>query len=343
MELLKTHLKKIIIGIIIIIIAILVGIGGYTYSIIKKPFNSNGNVNITIKGGEGFYGVLDDLNTKGILRNEMVTKLSVKIMGLTPKITPGEYTIKNDVSLSQFMNILNTQNTIKVVIPEGYNVNQIADTFQELGLFSKEQFISALEKYPLPSYVKKVQGRKYALEGYLFPNTYEFARGEQPDQVIKTMLDTFQKEFELAESKTGVKVPENEIDTIVTKASVIQGEAKTFNDMKNVSSVINNRIAKNMPLQMDATVIYALGKHVNVVYYKDLNVDSPYNTYKYKGLPIGPICSPGLEALEAALKPNQTDYLYYILNGPNEHFFTNSYQEFEKQKEIYNKENNIQN
>lgn len=342
MEHLKTHLKKIIIGIIIILVLIIAAIGGYTYSIVKKPFTSNGNVNITIKGGEGFYGVLDDLSQKGVLRNEMVTKLSVKIMGLTPKITPGEYTIRNDVSLSQFMNILNTQNTIKVVIPEGYTVEQIADTFQELGLFSKEQFINALEKYPVPSYVKKVSGRRYALEGYLFPNTYEFARGEEPDQVIKTMLDTFQAEFGEAEKETGVKVPEDQIDTIVTKASVIEREANTFGDMEKVSSVIDNRIAKNMPLQMDATVIYAMGRHVDIMYNKYLQTDSPYNTYKYKGLPIGPICSPGVKALEAAMKPAKTDYIYYVLSG-NEHYFTNSYQDFLKEKEVYNKKNNIQN
>ncbi|MGL4875718.1 MAG: endolytic transglycosylase MltG [Clostridium sp.] len=340
MEYLKKHLKKIVIGIVIIIILIIAGVGGYAYSVIKKPFTSNGNVNITIKGGEGFYGVLDDLRNSGKMKNETIVKAYVKVMGITPKITPGEYTIKNDVTLEQFINVLNTQDTIKVVIPEGYTVDKIADTFQDLGLFSKEQFISALNKYPLPSYVKKVKGRRYTLEGYLFPDTYEFNRGETPDNVIKTMLNTFQVNLEKTEKATGVTLKENQIDEIVTKASVIQGEAKTLKDMKNVSSVIDNRIKANMPLQMDATVIYAMGKHVNKVYYKDLKIDSPYNTYKYKGLPIGPICNPGIEALEAAMAPSKTNYLYYILNGPNEHFFTNSYQEFLKQKEIYNKENN---
>ncbi|MGL5416584.1 MAG: endolytic transglycosylase MltG [Clostridium sp.] len=340
MEYLKKHLKKIIIGIIIVVVLIIAAIGGYAYSVIRRPFTSNGNVNITIKGGEGFYNVLDDLRNAGLMKNETVVKAYVKVMGITPKITPGEYTIKNDVTLDQFINILNTQDTIKVVIPEGYTVDQIASTFQELGLFSTQQFISALEKYPLPSYVKNVKGRRYALEGYLFPDTYEFNRGETPDNVIKTMLNTFQLSLEKAEKATGVTLKENQIDSVVTKASVIQGEAKTFKDMRNVSSVIDNRIKANMPLQMDATVIYAMGKHVNKVYYKDLKIDSPYNTYKYKGLPIGPICNPGIEALEAAMNPAKTDYLYYILNGPNEHFFTNSYQAFEKQKEIYNKENN---
>ncbi|MGL4850294.1 MAG: endolytic transglycosylase MltG [Clostridium sp.] len=339
MEYLKKHLKKIIIGIVIIVILIIAGVGGYAYSVIKKPFTSNGNVNITIKGGEGFYSVLDDLRNSGLMKNETVVKAYVKVMGITPKITPGEYTIKNDVTLDQFINILNTQDTIKVVIPEGYTVDKIADTFQNLGLFSKEQFISALEKYPLPSYVKNVKGRRYALEGYLFPDTYEFNRGETPDNVIKTMLNTFQISLKKAEKATGVTLKEDQIDGVVTKASVIQGEAKTLKDMKNVSSVIDNRIKANMPLQMDATVIYAMGKHVDKVYYKDLKIDSPYNTYKYKGLPIGPICNPGIEALEAAMAPANTNYLYYILNGPNEHFFTNSYQEFLKQKEIYNKEN----
>ena len=207
-----------------------------------------------------------------------------------------------------------------------------------MGFFSKEEFLSAVEKYPLPSYVKKEKGRRFALEGYLFPDTYEFARGEEPDKVIKTMIDEFQNILKEAEQQTGVTIDQSQIDNIVTKASVIEREANTFKDMQLVSGVIDNRLAINMPLQIDATVIYALGKHVDKVYYKDLDVQSPYNTYLHKGLPIGPICIPGIKAIEAALKPAKTNAIYYILNG-KEHYFTDSYQKFLEKKEELNKTN----
>lgn len=333
------HLKKIIAGSVIgVIVLALIIFGVIYYSIANKPFTSKENVNITIESGESFYGLLDDLSNKNLIKNETLIKLYVKLNGITPKITPGVYTIPNDVSLKQFINILNTQDTIKVVIPEGYTIEQIADTFQKVGLFSKEEFLSAVQKYPLPSYVKKEKGRRFVLEGYLFPDTYEFARGEEPDKVIKTMIDEFQNILKEAEQQTGVTIDQSQIDNIVTKASVIEREANTFKDMQLVSGVIDNRLAINMPLQIDATVIYALGKHVDKVYYKDLDVQSPYNTYLHKGLPIGPICNPGIKAIEAALKPAKTNAIYYILNG-KEHYFTDSYQKFLEKKEELNKTN----
>lgn len=333
------HLKKIIVGSIVGLVAlVLIIFGTMYYSISNKPLTSKENVNITIESGESFYGLLDDLSSKNLIKNETLIKLYVKLNGITPKITPGVYTIPNDVSLKQFINILNTQDSIKVVIPEGYTIEQIADTFQEVGLFSKEEFLSAVQKYPLPSYIKKEKGRRFALEGYLFPDTYEFARGEEPDKVIKTMIDEFQNVLKEAEQQTGVTIDQSQIDNIVTKASIIEREANTFKDMELVSGVIDNRLAINMPLQIDATVIYALGKHVDKVYYKDLKVQSPYNTYLHKGLPIGPICNPGIKAIEAALKPAKTNAIYYILNG-KEHYFTDSYQKFSEKKEELNKTN----
>ena len=147
------------------------------------------------------------------------------------------------------------------------------------------------------------------------------------------MLDKFQSVMKEVESETGVTVPTDEIDEVVTKASLIEKEARTEKDRPLISSVIDNRIEKNMPLQIDATVIYALGKHVDKVLYKHLEVESPYNTYKNKGLPVGPIANPGKPSLIAALEPAKTDYIYYLLNPKTgEHYFTNSYSEFEKKK-----------
>lgn len=329
--------RNIILIIAAIIIVAIIAIFFVINSIIKKPFKQAGTINLTIKSGESFDGVLTDLSNKNILKNKDVIKLYTKITDSTPKITPGLYQVNTDLGLSDFIKTLNDHKPVTVVIPEGYNIDQIAATLEQDGLCSSQDFISAVKSYPLPSFIKPAQGRRYELEGYLFPNTYEFNKGETPDQIIKTMLDTFSSSLAKAEKITGVKITDAQIPSVITKASIIQGEGNTPANMKLVSSVIDNRLAKGMPLQMDATIIYAMGKHVNKVYDKDLKIKSPYNTYLNKGLPIGPICNPGIEAIEAALKPAQSNNLYYILTSSGE-YFTSNYSDFQKAEAKYNAE-----
>lgn len=323
--------KKIIASIIAAIIAIIViaviVVAMLMDSVVKKPFNTSNSINFSVNSGEGLSGIIDDLSSKGVIKDPLLTKLYIRLDHPKVNLTPGDYTVKGDVSFDQFIHVLNTGTEIKVVIPEGYTIDQIATKLAGFGLCTESQFISAVENYPLPSYIKKRDGVRYQLEGYLFPTTYNFKKGESPDAMIQNMLNMFTVELNQAMAQTGVKITPDQIETLVTKASVVQAEGKTPKDMELVSSVIDNRIKANMPLQMDATVIYALGKHIDKVYYKDLQVNSPYNTYLHKGLPVGPICNPGLEALKAALKPASTDYLYYILNG-NTAYFTNNYQDF---------------
>lgn len=331
----KGKKRTIILIIAAIVIIAIIAIFFVINSIVKKPFKTNDTINLTIKSGESFDGVLTDLSDKHLIANKDIIKLYTKITNSTPKITPGIYQISADSTLSEFVQILNDHKPVTVVIPEGYNIDQIAATLQKDELCSSQDFIAAVKAYPLPSFIKPVEGRRYQLEGYLFPNTYEFNKGETPDQIIKTMLDAFNTALNKAMKTTGVKVTEDQISDLITKASVIQGEGNTPANMKLVSSVINNRIAQNMPLQMDATIIYAMGVHVNKVYDKDLKIKSPYNTYLNKGLPIGPICNPGIEAIEAALKPANTNDLYYILNGSTQ-YFTNSYADFQKEEVKFN-------
>lgn len=324
-------------GILTIFVVLLILIIGtifmYTKTI-NHPLKSNKeSIVVEVKEGEGFYTLLNELKEKDLIKNELFIKLYLKLNRVNPKVTKGTYTVKTDITLSKLLETLQTESAVKVVIPEGYTVVQIADILQKDKLFSKEEFLKAVNNYPLPDYIKKGNKRRYALEGFLFPDTYLFPKRSTPNEVIKTMLDKFQSVMKEVESETGVTVPTDEIDEVVTKASLIEKEARTEKDRPLISSVIDNRIEKNMPLQIDATVIYALGKHVDKVLYKHLEVESPYNTYKNKGLPVGPIANPGKPSLIAALEPAKTDYIYYLLNPKTgEHYFTNSYSEFEKKK-----------
>lgn len=324
----------------ILIVVLIVIIGGIFFmynKTINHPIKSNNEtITINVKEGEGFYSLLNELKTQNVIKNEFFIKVYLKINNITPKVSEGTYKVNSDTDLNNLIKTLEKENSIKVVIPEGYNVSQIGDVLEKSGLFTKEAFINATKEYKLPSFIKKNDKVRNPLEGFLFPDTYSFKEGVTPDEVIKTMLNQFENVMKEVEKETGVKIPEDKIYEVVTKASIIEKEARIDEDRPLISSVIDNRLKKGMPLQIDATVIYALGKHVDVVSLKDLKVDSPYNTYKHKGLPIGPICNPGKPSLIAAIKPEKTDYLYYLLiKGSNKHDFTASGDEFNKLRDKY--------
>ena len=145
------------------------------------------------------------------------------------------------------------------------------------------------------------------------------------------MIKGFEEVFkEITASDT---ITEEEVEKVVNVASIIEKEARVDEDRPLIASVIYNRLKQNMPLQIDATVIYAHGYYIESVRNRHLAIESKYNTYLYKGLPVGPICNPGVESLKAALNPASTDYLFYLLASDDEHYFTNNYDDFLKKKE----------
>ena len=183
----------------------------------------------------------------------------------------------------------------------------------------------------MPSYVKDNPDKRYNLEGFLFPDTYSFEIGVEPQYIIETMIKRFEEVFkEITASDT---ITEEEVEKVVNVASIIEKEARVDEDRPLIASVIYNRLKQNMPLQIDATVIYAHGYYIESVRNRHLAIESKYNTYLYKGLPVGPICNPGVESLKAALNPASTDYLFYLLASDDEHYFTNNYDDFLKKKE----------
>ncbi|MGL5634903.1 MAG: endolytic transglycosylase MltG [Sarcina sp.] len=347
----KSLKSKIMIIVIAVVVIILIAIGVFVFkynSNKNTPFESNQkSVDITVQKNEYMYSVLNDLEKDGMLKSDFLTKVYLKLNPASTDIKPGNYQVNSNMDLKDFVNMLTEGQvmTYKVTFPEGFTIDKMAQTLQAQGIMSADTFTNAVKNYPLPSYIKPNSERRYNLEGFLYPNTYnipklinptEQQKTELADNLIQMMLDQFQLHMNQAEKVTGVTVAPDQYEKIVTIASMIEGEAQTEKDAALVSSVIYNRLAKNMKLQLDATVLYAMGQHKDVVLDKDLQTQSPYNTYVVSGLPIGPICSPGIMALEAALKPAKTDYLYYVLNaGNNEHIFTNNYADFQKAANQY--------
>lgn len=246
--------------------------------------------------------------------------------------------MNSDISFNDFLSVLTDGKVsdYKVTFPEGYTVEDIAKKLEESKVCTKDEFLKVVKEYPLPSYIKPNNERKYELEGFLFPDTYAIPKGTTPKQIIEMMLNRFEGVISEIQSELGITIPKEEYEKYVIVASMVEKEARDDSERAEIASVIYNRLQKGMPLQIDATVLYALGEHKDTVLYKDLKVDSPYNTYKIKGLPVGPICNPGKPSLLAAIKPAKTDYIYYLLNpSNNKHYFANNYEDFLAKKKEF--------
>ena len=327
---------------LLIVLLIIIIIGGFEYynGIIESPLKSDKEkIKITVDEGESFYSILDKLSSKGVLKNKEVIKLNLKLDKKNNiNLVPGEYEVNTNVTLKELIKILETEdfskNRISVTIPEGYDIEEMANVFEESGLFSKDDFLNAVKNHELPSYVKKDDKKKYNLEGYLFPNTYFLDKDISPDEVISLMISEFEKTLENVEKETGVTIKEEEIEKIMIIASLVEEEAELDEERDLVSSVIYNRLEKGMKLEFCSTINYAWGEHLPQVLNKHLEIDSPYNTYKNEGLPVGPITNPGEKSIIAAVKPAQTDYLYFMLlyNQGGKHHFSNNGAEHEKVK-----------
>lgn len=307
---------------------------------VTKPLKSNEDkIIIEVKQGEGFYDVLNDLAKENKLSSKLFIKLNLSIDKVNVNIKEGIYEINTDTTLENLIKSLQNKDgdkdLVKLTIPEGYSVEDIAKTVEEKGICSKEDFLDAVKNYELPDYVKANSSKRYNLEGFLYPDTYLIEKGANAKDIIKLMLDRFDEIMKQVKDETKADLKDEDVEKIITIASMIEKEARVPKDRQLISSVIYNRLEKNMKLQIDAAVIYALGHHVDVVSNKDLEIDSPYNVYKYSGLPIGPIANPGIDCIKAALAPEKTDYLYYILQKDGSHYFTNDYDDFlNKKKEL---------
>lgn len=274
--------------------------------------------------------VADLLKDAGIIEYPSLFKLYCSVSGATFK--SGKYEINANLDYSAIARTLRRtstyKETVRVTIPEGYTTAQIVDALVEKGVASAEDLYDAIENYDFEDYdfIDGIGDSKTRLEGYLFPDTYEFYVNDSAPNVIAKFLTNFDNKFteklhERAE-ELGLTVHE-----VVIMASMVEREAKRDDERAVIASVIYNRLANpdTFPnLQIDATVQYIVG-HAPTA--DDLKIDDPYNTYLYKGLPPGPIANPGIASLEAVLYPAETSYYYYVARSDGSHIFSETLEE----------------
>ena len=326
--------------------------GAYVY--IKsalEPVNPGDNkeVQVSIPIGSSVSQIGAILEEEGIIKNATVFRLYVKFKNHSD-FQAGDYKLNRAMTLEEIIASLKTgrvveETKLKITIPEGKQLTQIATIIAQKTGYREEEIMAKMndrnylnelmEKYPVVlSKEIFAQNVRYPLEGYLFPATYSF-RDEKPaiETIIEAMLDKTYEVVMKYENEMGqMKFTPHQL---LTMASLIEEEATQKTDREKIASVFYNRLRIGMPLQTDPTVLYALGKHKERVYYKDLKVDSPYNTYIHTGLPPGPIANAGEMSIQAALQPAKTDFLYFLATPAGEVIFTKTLDEHNREKAKY--------
>jgi UPF0755 protein len=328
--------SKNIVRVCIIVTLIITIIGSYKYyNYLKEPVdpNSHKGIFINIPKGSTSSKIAELLKEYGLIKSELYFKLIVKQRNIGSQFKAGNYklskSMNTDEIIEQLINGRVFIETVKITIPEGFELEQIVDRLtQTEGLnIDKEKFLYLVENGNFNfKFLEGIPKGGKRLEGFLFPDTYEVKKDITEEELIVMMLNRFDQIFK-EEYYERAKELDMNVKEIITLASIIEREAKLDRERPIISSVFHNRLKKNKLLQSCATVQYALGERKEDLTLKDLEIDSPYNTYKHLGLPPSPIASPGKASIEAALFPEDTDYLYFVAKGDGSHIFSKTYSE----------------
>jgi len=263
-----------------------------------------------IEKGQSLFQIAENLEKESLIKNRFFFDFYVLIRGAQNKLQAGEYSLSPSMNITEIAKKIISGEVAKIVvtIPEGFTVKQIEE---RLGL--------------------KLPGEN--LEGFLFPDTYQFPPRVSGAEVVKKMRDNFDKKFTPYRNEvSGAGLTPFEI---ITMASLLEKEVKTKEDKELVSGILWKRLENKIPLQIDATITYITGQKTTKISKEETQIDSPYNTYKYLGLPKGPICNPGLESILAAIYPKDSDYWYYLSTPEGETTFSKTLEEHNYAKSKY--------
>ncbi len=293
----------------------------------RGPAPPEGEVLVDIPSGTPFRDIVDTLHRREVIAWPDLFGFYARLRGLDREVKAGTYRLARGARFSDIRTALaeGRVHTSPITIPEGLTIKGMAARIAQAAGSDSATVVAALSGDSL--YVEwGVPGP--GLEGYLFPDTYRFAEGVGVERVASAMIDRYRRYWtpERREQLAATGMSEREV---VTLASLIQAEAARTSEMRTISSVYHNRLRIGMLLQADPTVLYALGGHRRRLLHSAIDsvADHPYNTYRQPGLPPGPICAPGAHALDAALDPADTEYLYFVARSSGEHVFSRSLRE----------------
>lgn len=313
---------------------------------LDRPSASEGqSIYFTVESDESVDSIADRLKDEGLIRSPAYFRFRVRIAGLGGDIIAGRYRIDPAMSTTQIIRLITSRDAAlaqeaEVRFIEGWRTEQYAEALVSAGVISSsDDFIAATREQKWNDEFAFLHTRPsgVALEGYLFPDTYNFRLDSTPDDVLTTLLTTFQDRVQ-PESITEADQMGLTLHQVITIASIVEREAVLPDERPIIASVYYNRIRQGMPLQADPTVQYELGETGNwwpELTPEDIQQNGRYNTYLNPDLPPGPICNPSLASIEAALRPAQTDYLYFVARGDGSHAFAVTAEEHQQNVDEY--------
>ena len=289
---------------------------------------------LSIPPGATLKKISKDLKGLSLIRNASAFRLLANIRQKQTHIQVGEYELNQSMLPMDILKAITSGKTVlhPITIPEGYRISEIAELLTKTISINKEIFIKESRNKDL---LDKLNIPSRSLEGYLFPETYHFSKHTTEKKIIQTMLNTFQQRMKTKNIQNQIQSSDLSLHEIITLASLIEKETGMNGERKHISSVFHNRLKRKMRLQTDPTIIYAIKNFDGNIRKKDLAIDSPYNTYRYKGLPPGPIASPGIKSIVAALNPIRTNHLYFVSKKDGSHQFSSSLKEHNRAVQKY--------
>lgn len=337
--LLKAFVTFVLLAFAVALAVVVAGVAVYQH--VTQPGVPGEPVNITIPPGAAGRDAAQILANAGLIEHEAFFRIALRLDETRRPIKFGRYSIAHGQSPLEMLHLLqdgpnrppdpaDIPPELRPTIPEGLTIAQMAQLFA-----NPQAFVDAASD---PALLATLDLKTPTLEGFLLPNTYFFEKQPTERQVVERMVEEFKKQYEALTAEvpppTGFNLRE-----IVTIASLVEEEARVPEERPDVAAVIYNRLKRRMPLQLDSTLQYILNKYGQRLLYEDREVDSPYNTYKNPGLPPGPISAPGIQSLKAALRPSQTNYLYFVSNADGKtHTFSDTMTEHTKAVNKFRKE-----
>jgi UPF0755 protein len=305
-------------------------VGGWVWWAVYTPVTPAPNTALLLKSGYSTRQITAQLEKAGVIRSTLAFRLWHRLHP-KPALKAGEYLFEHSATLPEVYGRIARGDIYfhTVTVPEGYTMFDVANAMEDAGLGSAQDFLKIAQTRT--DLISDLAPEAKSLEGYLFPNTYQFTRTQSEEEMVVTMV----REFRQVAQQIGLNA---DVHRTVTMASIVEKETAAPEERPEVASVYYNRLARRMALDADPSVIYAKllqGTYTGSLHHEDLAMKSPYNTYRFPGLPPGPIANPGRSALEAAMHPANTRYLYFVSNGNGHHRFAKDLKEHNRNVAAY--------
>ena len=328
-------------------------LGGFLWQGIYLPKSSNGAPPLAgrvvggleskaenlflIEKGQGLQEISENLEKENLIKSKIFFELYVFFNKKQNQLQAGGYFLSLSMNVPEIVEkfVSGKIAKVKITVPEGFTIKQIEEKINELFNTTRTVLV-VLRVGDFKNEFGFLTGTPddLTLEGFLFPDTYQFFYNESSDEIARKMLKNFEKKLDLNLKEEIEKQGKSIFETVIM-ASLLEKEIKTLGDKKLVSGILWKRLENGIPLQVDATITYITEKKTTKVLKEDLQIDSPYNTYKYSGLPIGPICNPGLESIKAAIYPEDSNFWYYLSKPDGDTIFSKTLEEHNIAKAKY--------